>query len=383
MTSHEASPACRAHSTPTGRGVCAAALLGVAFLFAPRWAMGEDLEILARRSLPVPMKHAHDVRWDGPDAVVLANGAHGIHWLPLDPRLPGRQILPGGKTQDAVWLAFRLALDGSTLAIAAPLYELVWQRRDGGDLHRDVVLEFMNDMDLRGDQLLLLGTYRDESGRRSPDAALAWLVEFDGNEVGRRHAITFSSLGPGPQAMDACGAFELGHVRFLSDGRALVVPGAEPGAFLYDTTGKLLATWDTTALGLDVPCATLEQERVEALSRDPDARWAWLNGFETVDEILDLPAAPVLITRRVTDGKTRWRTIELLPQAKTTRRDLPLPSLSKNTHLRADFDGERIVFLLYEAESRQPTEPVTPELIVTGGDLFGPRGTEAHSEAKR
>jgi hypothetical protein len=44
----------------------------------------------------------------------------------------------------------------------------------------------------------------------------------------------------------------LGAARFLRDGSVLVVPGFQPGAHLFSADGRLLRSWDTTALGLDV-----------------------------------------------------------------------------------------------------------------------------------
>lgn len=339
-----------------------AGLVGFFAITCPLFA--DSLTVLGERTLPTPLHRARDIRWETPETVILANATEGVFRLPIAPETPAERLLPGGKTRDSVWLALRLALDDDHLLIASPVYELVWQARGEGVLKRDVLLEHIFDIDLHDGRLLLLGTRRDEGGQRSPEGALAWLTPFH-DSPGALRPIAFSSHGPGPQAMDACGSFNLGHVRFFDDGRAVVAPGAEPTVLLFDPTGGLAHTWDLTALGLDIPCHGLSQERKERLAADPDARWAWLDQYETLDEVLALPAGAVLITRRITERGTRWRAILLVPGAPNRNLDLPFDSPSRRTHLRADFDGSRLAFLFFEEERPERALAATPRLVVT------------------
>ncbi|MEM8997162.1 MAG: hypothetical protein AAGF23_20430, partial [Acidobacteriota bacterium] len=264
-----------------------------------------------------------------------------------------------------MWLAGSLAQHDDFLFIAAPVFEIVWRRTAGDSLARDVLFEHLYDIDIIGNRLIALGAQRSESRELSPDGAIAWILPIKPSSelpevLGEPKPILYSQFGTGPKAIDACAAFGLGHVRFFDDGRSIIAPGAEPTVYLRDPDGVPIRSWDATGLGLEVPCAELDMEQVLLYSRDPDARWTWLEQFETIDEVLATDHGPVLIGRRVEAGETRWRAIFLDLEGSDHRSvDLPFSTPSRRSHLKADIDGDRMVFLLYEDD--RPERPWAAE----------------------
>lgn len=305
-----------------------------------------------------------DVRWAGDRSVYLAAGRAGTFELPLDSFDGFRPVIPGGTSQGSFWLSSRVAVSEDLLAVAAPVFSLRWKERKGG-AEQEASFDAIVDLDVSGRQVLILGGRKDETGRFSPDGAIAWLGPLDAS-LSKLRAVSYDSSGPGARHMNACGALEIGTARFLRsprEGSFLIVPGVEPGAFLYDPQGKLTRTWDTREIGLDTEdCGRLSPAEEIRLSSQPEPRFAWLNQRRTVDEILPLPQGPGLVVRSVAQGQTRWVLKVLQNQGGIKVFDLPVPSRTELSHLRGDVRGNRIVFLVSEHGKDGPTAP--PRLVL-------------------
>ncbi len=337
--------------------------LGLA-LAVPPPATAAALRVLAEQELPAVLLRARDVRWAGEDSVFLVAveaGAFRVSLGDTEPRL--ESLIAGGKGLKQVWLSSRVAATPQFLVVAGPIWEVAWKDRGGGELRREVAFDFIEDMDASGGKVLVLGAQRGEDGTFAPDGGVAWLGSLE-RGLSDFEAVQYSTAGPGAQPMAFCGNFEIGQVRFLTDGSFVVVPGFEPGVFLFDHTGRLRHTWETEPLGLEARCDFSDEKHV-VYARDPEARWAWINQFDIVDDILPLPQGPALVIRSVSREGTRWRLVALRRDGAPLTWEVPISTPTTMTHLRGDLRGQRLVFLVFEEGRPGSPDAVSPRLVIT------------------
>ncbi len=137
----------------------------------------------------------------------------------------------------------------------------------------------------------------------------------------------------------------MGKARFLPGGAFVVAPGAEPGIFVHDVSGKLVKTWQAETVGFDAGCPITEEEMYK-YSADPRARFRWLNQRRVLDEILPLPNGIGFVIRTRSNGLTQWQLKVLSPDGKVITYDIPVTSPSEYARLAGDVRGDRIAFLL-------------------------------------
>ncbi|MFL6201871.1 MAG: hypothetical protein ACJ76J_22080 [Thermoanaerobaculia bacterium] len=333
----------------------AALLLATGLAFA---APDSGTRILSDRPLPKALGIISDLRWASADSLFLAAGKSGALRLRFEPEWGEREILvPSGKS---LWAAARIGASSRYLAVGAPAHTVAWRKLPAGELQA-VPLYTVVDLDVFEDRLVVLGARKEERGRFAPDGAIAWIGSLDKNLADLK-PVLFSVAGPGARPMDACGAFETGAVRFLGDGSFLVVPGVEPGIFLYDRTGKLLRSWEARAVGLDAECG-LSDEQMMLLSASLEPRSAWINQRRVLDDIIALPQGAGLLIRQVANGKTNWQVKILRRDGQIASHVLPFTGPSPHWHLRADVQGKRIAYLLKEYAASSPPSP--SRLVVT------------------
>lgn len=339
----------------------------------PSWVLVSEI------SLPLPrMRWAQDIRWQDDSKVAVASGREGVLSFPIstppiittkegaEPPVP-RNLIAGDGEQGGFWLASRLARAESAWVTASPVHAVAWQREGHGRLEQ---VDFVSivDLDASGDRLLVLGQRRDEEGRFAPDGALAWIGTL-GEPVDDWKVLQLSVDGPGAANMDACAILELGAVRFLDDGSFLLVPGVQPGIFLYDPQGRLVRTWDSDELGFHAGCGISEPQKYR-LSADPDARQDWIDGRRILDEILPLPSGPGLVIRSREQGLTTWELVVLGSGGSTHRYRIPFESPSHRTRLRGDVRGSRLALLVVEGAGRPrgpSKEPLPPAIPLAMG----------------
>lgn len=303
------------------------------------------LRILSDRELPPALSPAADIRWASDTSVYLALTKSGTAEVSLEP-LAGKveKVILGAQEPGGFWGCSRLGASQDYLVAAGPAFSLTWRKRTD-PLRKEMAFDGIEDIDVGGRRLAVLGARRDDKGRFAPEGAIAWVGSLDRDLTDLR-PVLLDQRGEGAPNLSACGNFELGAVRFLQDGTLLVVPGFQAGAYLYDAGGRLIRTWDTAALGLDNDCPSLTREQVDQL-RFPDPRVAWLNQRHTLEDILPLPHGPGLLIRSVSQGRPSW-TLKVLERDGSghTTFAVPIPPVSDLSHLRSDIRGHRIVFLL-------------------------------------
>lgn len=307
------------------------------------------------------VRAAMDVRWAGDDSVYVASGKEGTFEVPLGAALRPRSIIPGNGKEGGFWLSFRVAASTRFLVISAPVFSIRWKDSLKGTDH-EIPFDAVLDIDVQGDRAVILGALKDEKERFAPDGAIAWIGSLE-RKLADRKPVYYSASGPGAKALSHCGPFEMGGVRFLPDGSFLVVPGVEPGAYLFDPSGKLVRTWDTGVIGLDDDdCENMGEELEYRLSAIPEPRWAWLNRRRILDDILPLPQGPGLIVRNVVQGRPRWELKVLERSGEITTYSIPLTSKTDLAHLKGDVRGNRIVLLHHEDGRDGASAP--PRLIL-------------------
>ena len=247
-----------------------------------------------------------------------------------------------------------LGVSSRLLAVSSPMSQLLWiaRGRQGmtGQLGTwgspdEAPISFFNDIDVHGRELAILGLMRSDTGM-SPDGAIAWIGELQDSAIAL-HPIAYSKAGKGARPFDRCSGFAVGKVRFLDDGRLILVPGAEPGIDLYSRDGRLQRTWDSVALGLDLRC-DFDERTMLRYNSDVQARLDYINRFDTVDEVLPTSDGPALLIRSANEGGTNWRIVLLGEDGLTQVVTVPIHSQSRRARLRGDVFGDHLLLILRE-----------------------------------
>ncbi len=290
-----------------------------------------------------------DIRWDDDGHVLVAARRNGTFRLPVsggDRSLLERAYgpLPDMGVLDSQVL---LGTSGEFLVAAAPFHLMSWIPLlvpDPKPVSIEVDFNTIIDLDVFGDRLLVLGLRKLEKGGLAADGAIAWTAKL-GKKLAQVRPVQFSVSGPGAHDTDACAVMRIGKVRFLMGGSFVVVPGAEPGIFIHDASGKLIKTWQAETVGFDAGCPITEEEMYK-YAADARARFKWLNQRRILDEVLPLPTGIGFVIRTRSQGLTRWQLKVLSPDAKVAVYDIPVTSSSEYARLTGDVRGNRIAFLL-------------------------------------
>lgn len=332
--------------------VCDALALALA-VGSPAGAAPE-LSLVHRSLLPESLRYAADVRFDDAEALVVSAWKLGAVRVAYSEGTVGnpQMLVPETTGSEGIVLAEHLGLSRWFLVVSSPASLLLWRERSEGRRAGRLgtwgspdraPISFFEDVDLWQNRLAIVGLMRSDRGM-SPDGAVAWLGEVGSAEVELR-PLAYSQAGEGARPFMACGGHMLGKIRFLDDGRLVLVPGAEAGVYLYSRGGRLERTWDTVPLGLE-PMCDFDDDTLVALAGDARNRLAHLNRFVAVDEILPISKTPALLLRRVGAEGTTWDLVLLKADGKTERLRVPIASPSPKARLHGDVRGDRIVLIL-------------------------------------
>jgi hypothetical protein len=325
---------------------------------------GTALHILSDTVLGEPLNYAVDVRWASDESVYLAVKKRGVVEYKLDGKgSPPQKMIPGQKDPGGFWLSYHVAASSHYLVAGAPLFALTWRPLDS-TVRKEEPFEGIDDVDVQGDKVAVVGVRRDANHKFAPDGAIAWTGSLDLGLTDLR-PLLFDARGPGAPNMAACGILLLGATRFLADGSLWIVPGVQPGIYHFDTKGKLLQTLDSVALGVDTDCSSVSKELGARMLRDFRSRGPWINARHIVDDILPLPAGPGLLIRSFQKGQVRWSLKVLHPDGSIAVYDLPIHPQTPLAHLKGDFRQGRLVLLLWEyAQNDKPDEAPNPHLLL-------------------
>lgn len=316
-----------------------------------------SVRVIQDIELPSSLRFARDVRFDSDSSVLLAAGRPGVFRFNLATR-ETTAVVPGSGP-GSFFFSARLARTRSTLLVASAFIALAW-RGANGELQDPFLFDLIVDVDIHGDRVALIGARKDDAGRWNPERGVVWTGNLSSKLSDLAPLITTEREGAS-DPVNGCHYFELGAVRYLDDGSLFVVPGVQPGIFLYGPDGRLERTWDSGKLGFQDRCE-LSPEEVQLFASQGLPRWKWLEKRAVLDEVLDLPGGPGLVIRKVENGRTSWDLVRLAGKTSTER--LPFHSPNPNAHLRADVRLGRIAFVIIEYAMPGEPPPAPPRVIL-------------------
>lgn len=275
-----------------GSWITIAALGAAAGLAAVQAAgNGPRLEGLKRLDLPQQIARAADVRWRDDGEVVLGAIGQGIHaWrlgesgaeLRVALEEPAPEVLEIGGRAVVNRNTFerdygRLGVSAQGLAVA-DLFGGVFVANDTG-IEGPVDLKFVGDLDRYGELTAVVGLMLEGTDGWAPYAA--WLFE---NGAGSPRGLL--PTRDGGRGLELCRDAELSVIRFVSDDRLLVIPGAEAGVFVYDLDGAIRDSLDAATFFAGSGCDVEPNEWGNSPLSDAYWRADWLGPRRIIDEVV-------------------------------------------------------------------------------------------------
>ncbi len=302
---------------------------------------------------PYPSGPALDIRWASDNTILLAWSKEGVFEVALDGKFsPVRALIPDPEHH------FRgyeiLAASPEYILTSSAFKAMAFRPRARQSTGLVAIKKFpigiVAGIDLSGHELALLG---NPAMLPAPKGAVAWLGDLSEHpERDLKPLPVYDRGAVNPETWDGrtlanCSTLQLGSVRFLPDRSLIVVPGFEPGAYLFTSGGRLLRSWDAGVLGLDTAadCAAMGREEKSKLAISVAARFDFLNKHRVLDDILPLPAGPGLLIRSVEGGKVHWELRVLQSGERVSTFQVPFTGEPPYERLRGDVRGDKIVLL--------------------------------------
>lgn len=241
------------------------------------------LEGLRSLDAPVRIESAADVRWQPDGSLQVGLRQDGVYvWRPGTRAAELLVSLAGTTYRRAGRYGNYSRLGGGragSLVFAGDLFG-VYRQHDGRVMALKANLEIVGDLDQHNGRVVAVGLSRQAEPSPGPDDIwepyVAWMFDAEGAVRG------LLPTRDGGAALDACYPVELSLARFVSDDLVLVIPGAEPGAFLYGTDGILRETLGVGTFSASRPDCGPEQK---PLLYKEEFRNAWLNRHRVIDEV--------------------------------------------------------------------------------------------------
>ena len=260
------------------------------------------LEDLRPLDPPDEISSAADVRWQVDGSLLVGLRQDGIYsWRLGAPGSEAVVTLAGTTYRRAGRYGNYSRLGGGpvgSLVFAGDLFG-AYRQRDGRIRALKANLEIVGDLDHRNGWTVAVGLARQPEPSPGQDDVwepyVAWLFDAEGGVRG------LLPTRDGGVALDSCYPVELSVSRFVADDLFLVIPGAEPGAFLYGTDGMLRGTLDVGAFSASRPDCGPEQK---PLLYKEEHRTAWLSRHRVIDEVAANGEGDVFFfVRHVEDGQ--------------------------------------------------------------------------------
>ena len=321
----------------------------------------EEVRVVTVHEFPREVQRTRDVRWLDDTTLLLASPAQGIVEWSLKEGGYKSWIAAGDNSRSLLWAPSRLGASGRFGVTSAGIYYVAWWPQENPSNLHSQDFAYAVDLDVQGDQLIVLGARR-EGMEFAPDGVIAWRTTLAGDSLELKPAF-YSTDGPHVRRMNDCACLDTGAVRFFRDGSYVLVPGVEPGIYLYNDQGTLIRTWDTQALGIDADCR-MEEEQALQISAEPELRIQWLSNHVVVEEVLDLGGKIALILRQEQEGTIHWSLMTLGLDG--SHRIIPLPVTSKTPGMRLDGDarGGRLAVVLHNPYRMEGPFEDVPRLMI-------------------
>jgi len=333
--------------------IASSMLLFCVVLFASG-ASAAELLIQHRFDLPDGVSYATDIRWSGPDSLVLLAPRNGLMELGTDGVVTKRHPIRFGRFADC------MAASKDEVLVASLNDEILWwNRRDGTT--KKVTFPTVSDLDFGDNTLFVLGLQASR-GVWSPDGVVAWAAD------GRRQPVEWKPLlrmsSPKQQVHFVnCFLLQVGVIRLLSDGTVLIAPGADEGIVRLTRDGHRLQAWTGADVPFDSPCRVSMAQA--APMGDPEARAEWSNSRRILDELVALPDGFGAIVRYSRNGVSMWELVRYRFDGNRPER-IPVPFRSEKHYarVRADANGLRIAMLIVDRQWHVGDERVPDAVVI-------------------
>ena len=271
--------ACRLRrSWPLGTGALSGALALIACFPVVLAGQGPTFERLGPIVLPEALALTADLRWLDEGRLLLGVEGDGVYsWRIGDREAVLEASLTGAGGYHRGFESYS-RLGGSSagrVAFAGGVFGVYL--KSGSDTDTLKAIEIVGDVDRRGDRTAVVGLSRTEDG--GWEDHIAWLFK-DGESEPRRLLPTRD----GGATIGQCWHVDVSVVRLISDERVLVVPGLEPGVFVYDRSGQLLESLGADTFAADAGCGLEEGKR--SMLGKAAFRTGWLARRRVIDELL-------------------------------------------------------------------------------------------------
>ncbi|MYA07832.1 MAG: hypothetical protein F4060_11580 [Holophagales bacterium] len=248
-------------------------------------------EGLKRLDLPREIVRASDVRWLADGEIVLGVIGSGIHAWRLGEKGAELRVALEDPAPEVLEIGGRAVVNRNTFErdygrlgsspqglAFADLFGGVFLANESG-IDGPVDIKFLGDLDRRGARTAAVGLMLRDADGWAPYAA--WLIE-DGSGPP-------SGLLPtrdGGRGLELCRDAELSVTRFISEGRLLVIPGAEAGVFIYDVDGALHDSLDAAVFFAESGCDLELNRWGSSPLSDAYQRADWLGPRRIIDEVV-------------------------------------------------------------------------------------------------
>jgi len=252
---------------------------------------GPRLEGLQRLDLPREIARASDVRWLEDGRVAFGVIGSGIHAWRIGESGAQLRVALEEPADDVREEAGRIVVtrnpferDYGRLAVSpqgiafADLFAGIHVADEEG-ISGAVAIEFLGDLDRRGSLTAAVGLMLGDDDGWAPYAA--WLIPDGGNSP--RGLLPTRDGGRG---LELCRDAELSVIRFISEDRLLVIPGAEAGVFVYDLDGTLHDSLDAATFFAESGCDVEANEWGNSPLNDAYQRADWLGPRRIIDEVV-------------------------------------------------------------------------------------------------
>jgi len=303
-----------------------------------------------------------DARWAGKNSIYLADLRDGVSEVRLAEGLPQiRRVTPPAAVM-GMPLIENVAISDKWIVVAHE-GKIAWKPVGGGEWQVTKGMGICHGLDIRGDDIVMLGFPDGETYERSRggmvwqanlakglDALHGWKVLHESEEV----AGDINRM-----RQDAA----LGSIRFVPQGGVAVAPNFLPGVLSFSDSGSFKQRWGSEDLwGGEVRAKAEgpEEKGWQEGSFGKDELRRFLASRRTIDAILPLPEGPAIVVRESKGDEARYRLGVLGPKVRWY--DIPVGNLSAMARLRGDADKNgRIVLVGVE---RGPTAPVSQSEIL-------------------
>jgi hypothetical protein len=244
--------------------------------------------------------------------------------------------------------------------VACNAAELAWKAAGGGDWQVEPDRGFFHDADVRGDEVVILGSPGNDHYERSP-GGMVWRGQLSKGLEQWEALYKSEAVAEKVRVMNLQAT--LGSIRYLPGGGFVVAPNFLPGVWLFSASGSLKRQWTSEELwgsakaGAGEGVQPVREWRNWRFDREVLGRV--LASRTVIDDVLPLPEGPAIVVREPRGDGARYRLGVLGPEIRWY--DIPAVQASPLARLQGDVDEQgRIVLAAFQRwpQARVPSSEI-------------------------